>query len=166
MTAELVLPATAMVDTGVFMRFLGERPEEAVSQACVQFCRAMVDAGNELFVAAPTIAEIMRRHGRPIPRVKGVTVVAFDERAATLLGLGMPMAKLHELKTLSGLSLSYLKYDAMIAACALRCAARVMVAIDGDHVALLRDLGISVRRPEDFVRKQVELFSDEGTPAP
>ncbi|MDC0722549.1 hypothetical protein [Nannocystis bainbridge] len=153
-----------MVDTGVFMRFLGERPEEPVSRECVKFCQAMCSTGRELFVAAPTIAELMRQRGQPIPHVKGITVVAFDERAATILGLRMPMAKLHAVKTSTGLSHTYLKYDAMIAACALRCNASTMVAIDGDHVALLRDLAVAVRHPKDFLDKQGRFaFEDEAS---
>lgn len=155
---ERDLPRTALVDTGVFMRFLGERPEDPHSGACTEFCQAMFDRGNELFVAAPTIAEIMRHRGLPIPKVKGITVVPFDERAAQILGLEMPMAKLHEVQLASGASLSYLKYDAMISACALRCRTRTLIALDSDHVVLARGLGLNVLHPREFADPQIPLF--------
>jgi predicted nucleic acid-binding protein len=157
---EPELPRTALVDTGVFMRFLGERPEDPHSPACVEFCRAMFDHGNELFVAAPTIAEIMRHRGSPIPRVKGVTVVPFDERAAHILGLEMPMVRLHQVQQSSGHSLSYLKYDAMISACALRCRTRTLIALDSDHVVMARHLGLSVLAPSHFTGAQIPLFKE------
>lgn len=142
------------------MRFLGDRPGESVSLACVDFCGAMVKKGREIFVAAPTLAEITRYQGRSIPRTKGVTVVPFDDRAAEILGLQLPMAKLHEAKLSTGRTLTYLKYDAMIAACAVRCGAKVMVAIDGDHVELLRYLKFPVHRPDEYVTTQTEMFQD------
>jgi hypothetical protein len=49
----------------------------------------------------------------------------------------------------------------MIAACALRCNAGAMVALDQDHVVLLRDLEIPVRHPEDFIDKQGRFFFED-----
>ncbi len=158
--AEPELPSTALVDTGVFMRFLGERPEDPHTRASAKFCQAMFDRGHEVFVAAPTIAEITRHRGKPLPRVKGVTVVPFDDRAAQILGLEMPMARLHEVQQGSGLGLTYLKYDAMIAACALRCRTRTLIALDSDHVVMARHLGLSVLHPGHFTSAQASLFED------
>ena len=156
--AEPELPRTALVDTGVFMRFLGERPDDPDSRTCTEFCQAMCERGNELFIAAPTIAEIMRHRGKPIPRVKGVTVVPFDERAAQILGMEMPMVKLHEVQQASGLTLSYLKYDAMISACALRCRTGTLIALDSDHSVMARHLGLKVLHPGHFTSTQIGLF--------
>lgn len=157
---ERELPPTALVDTGVFMRFLGERPEDPHAGCCAEFCQAMFDRGNEVFVAAPTIAEIMRHRGKPIPRVKGVTVVPFDERAAHILGLEMPMARLHEAQSNTGLGLAYLKYDAMISACALRCRTRTLIALDNDHVVMARHLGLNVLHPREFASSQLSIFEE------
>jgi predicted nucleic acid-binding protein len=144
-----VLPVNALIDTNVFLRFLDERVD-ANTPACKDFCNAMIDARHQLWVAAPTIAEVSRHKGKPVPRTNGITVVPFDDRAAEILGLKMPMAKLHEAKAQLGLSLTYLKYDAMIVACALRVKTATLVGLDGDHFALARYLDLEVRRPEYY----------------
>ena len=138
-----------MIDTNVLIRFLGDRVD-AETPACKAFCNAMIDDKRRLWIAAPTIAEVSRHRGLPVPRFTGITVVPFDDRAANILGTQMPMAKIHAAKAQNGLSLTYLKYDAMILACALRVKTGTIVALDGDHVALAQGLSISVRRPESY----------------
>lgn len=150
-----LLPANALVDTGVFIRFLGER-NDARTEACKGFCEAMLNEGRNLYVAAPTLAEVMRHKGKPIPHQKGIVVVAFDQVAAELLALQMPMAKLQEAKTLVGTSLTYLKYDAMIVACALRAKTAAIVSLDGDFPKLAPTT-IPLKRPEDFAAAQQTL---------
>lgn len=143
------LPESAAIDTGVFIRgLLGAYPEGPESPSCEDFCNAMIDARRTLFVAAPTITEVVRHAGVRVPRRRGVVVVPFDDVAAEILGLKMPSAKLSEAKTSLGVSISYLKYDAMILACAIRSRTAVMVAIDGDHTKLAVDTGFEVRHPE------------------
>jgi len=122
----------------------------------------MIDEGRKLWVAAPTVAEVIRHKGSATPRVRGIAVVAFDDRAAELLGARMPMAKMHEAKTLTGLSLSYLKYDAMIVACAIRIGVPVVVSLDGDHPVLAKDMSLTVRKPSDYYAAQMTLAI--GTP--
>ncbi len=156
--SDPVLPASALIDTGVFLRFLGDRPQDADSPMCVEFCRMMCEQNREIFVAAPTLAEVMRHQGRPIPRVKGVTVVPFDDRAAHILGLEMPMAKLHTVSQTSGLSLTYLKYDAMITACALRCKTSTLITLDAGHSVMASHLGLAVRHPRQYASPQIPLF--------
>lgn len=154
-----LLPANALIDTGVFMRFLGDRPGEQDSKSSVAFCNAMVDSGRTLYIGAPTIAEVTRYQGKRIPRQKGIVVVPFDDRAAELLGLNMPMAKIHQTAQVSGQSKTYLKYDSLIAACALRVKAAMIVAIDGDHVDMAKAIGIPVSHPGAFEDKRLSLLT-------
>lgn len=152
-----LLPPNALIDTGVFIRFLGHQPNESITPLCKAFCDAMIDNQRPLYIAAPTIAEVTRYTGNRLPRTRGLVVVPFDDRAAELLGLNMPMAKIHETSSASGLSRTYLKYDAMIAACALRAKAMALVALDGDHTTMAGAIGIKVTRPELYERKQLLL---------
>lgn len=153
-----LLPARVMVDTNVFMRgVLGHRSDDLESPLCKSSCDAMLENGHRIFVAAPTLAEIIRHQGQRIPRTQNIVVVPFDERAAELLGLNMPMAKLHQTKAASGATLTYLKYDAMIMACALRSGATVFVTMDEDHHALAPATGIQIQHPKSFRTAQLSL---------
>lgn len=159
-----LLPAKAMVDTNVFMRgVLGDRPAEPSSALCVEFCDAMIAKRCPIFIAAPTLAEVIRHQGKRVPRTQGITVVPFDDRAAEALGLHLPMAKLHESKAVSGASLTYLKYDSMIMACAARSGVPVFVTMDSDHHPLAATTGIRVEHPRTFQASQGSLFSRLGS---
>lgn len=165
---EPTLPLNALIDTGVFFRFLGDKPDEEKSAYCRAFCKAMLNAGRELFVAAPTLAEVSRYRGVRVPRTRGITVVPFDEKAAEILGLQMTQAKLHEARDASGLSLTYFKYDAMIVACALRVSTRIVVALDSDHGKIVGALpgGFSVQvvGPEHFAQRGLFLMMRSASP--
>src|SRR5690242_16401802 len=140
------LPKTAMVDTGVFLRFLGARPDDPDAPICRAFCEAMLERGNVLYVAAPTLAEIIRKNGERAPRIKGVVVVPFDDRAAEILGAKMPMPALRDAR----------KVDAMIMACAARSRTTTMVTLDlEDMLPLGAGLEIAVQRPQDFASEQL-----------
>lgn len=154
-----LLPTKAMVDTNVFMRgVLGDRPEEPSSVLCVEFCNAMLDKKLRIFVAAPTLAEVIRHQGKRVPRTQGIVVVPFDDRAAELLGMTLSMGKLHVSKAASGASLTYLKYDSMIMACALRSGVPVFVTMDSDHHPLAKDTSIRVEHPSAFRAPQRTIF--------
>ena len=62
------LPRTAMVDTGVFLRFLGARPGDPDAPVCRAFCEAMLERGHVLYVAAPTLCPSLM----PLPSTPGV----------------------------------------------------------------------------------------------
>lgn len=70
------------------------RPDEVEAPACIDFCARMAQAGRPVLVGALTIAEATRHQGKPLPRVQGIVVVAFDELAATELGVRMPSSEL------------------------------------------------------------------------
>jgi predicted nucleic acid-binding protein len=115
------LPQRALFDTGVVIRALGERPNDPRSPLCEALWEAMVENGRDILIAAPSIAEMIRQDGKgEIPHRRGVEVVAFDARAAELLGRKFPERVLTLERTNTGLPKHYIKYDAMIVACAVR----------------------------------------------
>jgi predicted nucleic acid-binding protein len=141
---------------------MGDLPPDAETPACKEFYQAMLSHGRELLIAAPTIAEVMRQDGkRNIPRVLGIEVVSFDDQAAQILGRMFPASVLKSLKH-GGTTLTHLKYDALIMACAVRHQADCVVAIDEDFVALGNAVGMPVYRPIHFA--YVRAASSEADP--
>lgn len=145
-----LLPKTALIDTGVLLRFLGDRLDEPKTAACRAFCQAMLDRHHELFIAAPTITEITRWKGSTLPRARGITVVAFDDRAAELLGVRGPESAITRVVQETGAPRNYIRYDFLIAACAARAHADVVVSLDKDLPKICSHLGIACKRPEDY----------------
>lgn len=161
--AVSLLPKTALVDTGVFLRFLGERPDEPKSIACKAFCKAMLDNDCELFIAAPTIAEITRWKGSKLPRAKGITVVAFDERAAELLGTHGPVNTITEIMKETGETRNCVKYDFMIAACAARAHADVLVSLDKDLPKICDHMKIPCKKPEEYEETSLLMLTSPAS---
>ena len=156
-----LLPARALFDTGVLIRALRQK-QDADSIPCQDLFDAMLANGREIIVAAPTLAEMYRAmpqgaKPKPLPRFPGVEVIAFDERAARVVGAELPMGVLRKTNTAAGTPLSYLKADAMIVACGKIGSVACIVALDADLHALAPQVGIAVRRPIDFEKKQVEM---------
>lgn len=148
------LPRTALIDTGVFIRFLGERPDDHRAPICKAFCAAMLENGKELFVAAPTITEATRHKAQRIPRRAGITVVPFDYLAAEQLGIDGPETLITELSKATGTSKNYIKYDYMIAACAIRARASVLVAYDSDYRKICESLKLAFKQPTEFLDRE------------
>ena len=92
-------------------------------------------------------------------------MVAFDERAAVALGSQLPMDVLKEVADRSGLKLSYLKFDALIVASAIRYNADVLVSLDAGVHALAKRCGLRCAYPEEFedkARRQLTLVAIDG----
>jgi hypothetical protein len=117
----------------------------------------MIACNKQMLLATPIIAEVLRGQPQPIPRTKSLIPVAFDSRAAEILGLEIPVEVLRSESTRTGHSRTYLKYDAMIVACAKRWAAECIVALDGDHGVLAQHVRIPVSHPRDFLRRQIVI---------
>jgi hypothetical protein len=91
-------------------------------------------------------------------------VVAFDDVAAIELGLHFPAATLKSLTTSTGLSSTYLKYDALIAACALRHRAEHLVTVNRRlHPQVPQ--GLKVTQPCEFRARQGVLVEVPQTVA-
>ena len=152
-----LLPGRCLVDTGVLIRAMGQFEDETAG-LCQAFFDAMVKSKNKrMYVAAPTVAEMLRGNPQPLPRTRSLVVVSFDNSAAELLGTEIPVRVLKELRANTGLSLSYLKYDAMIVACAKRWNVECIVALDTDHVVLATHVNMPVNHPRDFIHRQTRL---------
>jgi predicted nucleic acid-binding protein len=152
------LPQRALFDTGVVIRALGERPEDPRSRFCEALWEAMVENGREILIAAPSIAEMIRQDGKgAIPHRRGVEVVGFDARAAEFLGRKFPERVLALERGSSGLPKYYIKYDAMIVACAVRHRATHLVGLDEPLTTFARAAGLKASRPEDFADPQLNL---------
>ncbi|MFP2906144.1 type II toxin-antitoxin system VapC family toxin [Pyxidicoccus sp. 3LFB2] len=164
-----LLPRSALIDTGVFIRALRERQDKETPD-CVDFVEAMLNQHCELIIAAPTLAEILRfKKGQQPPTMHGITVGAFDDEAARILGQKFPEDTLVEFRQKTGNPLHYYKYDALIVACAMRWEVECIVAIDGDIFRLGKENKLRVERPEAFRAKQGRLalvHSPTATPAP
>ncbi len=102
-----LLPIRAMVDTGVFIRALGQRPDDPRSPDCRDFLDAMYSNQREVLLAAPSLAETIRGFDPPsVPSTAGIEVVAFDDEAAIALGLHFPNSTLKHLALANDVSLT------------------------------------------------------------
>lgn len=153
-----LLPARCMLDTGVWIRALGQRNDER-SGACRAFFEAMIGQKNTMLMAAPSLAEILRGDGATVlPSTRYVQIVPFDRLAATLLGQEFPQHVLVSAAMANGAKINYMKYDALILACAKRWDSRILVAYDDGYVKLARHLNsIAVQRPDEFEDRQGAL---------
>jgi len=157
-----LLPRRALLDTGVLIRALGEHPTDPRSADCREFLDAMVAVGNDVLVAAPSLAEMIRAMAVPkVPATNSIVVVPFDDQAAIVLGTTFPMVALKQLALKTGVALTYLKYDALIAACAIRHRAEFVVSIDERMTAQLPS-SLKVAPPGAFRAKQMQLVSVDG----
>jgi predicted nucleic acid-binding protein len=124
-----------MLDTNVLGFALGPstgRVEEAPSR---ELWDALVAHKRDILIAAPTLGECLRG-GHKVPLVRNVEVISFDRPAAVLLGAGLPMSVLKQIKNLGGPPLTHLKFDALIMACAVRGRSDYLVTYDPDMAKL------------------------------
>lgn len=118
----------------------------------------MQDSGGRILIAAPTIAEYLRDGTRKsLPRIRGIETVPFDEVAADLLARQLPAAVIKQVHQESGLAYDYIKYDAMIVACALRHRADHFVTLDRRQTGLATRVGLKTFRPSDYEQRQQSL---------
>jgi hypothetical protein len=92
--------------------------------------------------------------GQLCPGANGIEVVAFDDLAAQILGAQFPVDVLKDVQVSVGSAPSgYIKYDAMIVACAVRHRATCIVSLDKGMQALSSRLSapIACRRPDFYV---------------
>lgn len=166
-----LLPTSALIDTNVFLRAMGDRPNDAVSPDCKAFVEAMLTARRDVLLAAPTVAEVLRfKRGTQLPVMDRFVVVPFDDDAARLLGTAFPEDVLLGWAKKTNNPLHYYKYDAMIVACAERWNVRCVVALDQGLRELASERNIRVETPTAFRHRQGSLAlvpqPPSQTPAP
>lgn len=156
------LPSRCLVDTGVLIRALRQLQDDRTEDS-EAFFDAMLYAGNTMFIAAPTLAEVLRQKPETdVPATRNVRVVPFDRQAAELLAEKLPIATQQAQAAAAGLSRSYIKFDAMIVACAKRWDAGVIVSLDGDHRRLAPMVGLQCSSPASFRARQLVLAAIDG----
>jgi predicted nucleic acid-binding protein len=154
---EKLLPAIVAFDSSVLIPALNPK-QAAGDPACARLFEAMDSANRTILIAAPTFAEFLR--GAPkssLPRRRNVVVVPFDQLAAELLAKDFPSTVLVTLNKKSGLPRHYIKYDAMIVACAARHRAGHFVSTDDQQRELAKKIGLTVRTPSEYLTKQPKL---------
>lgn len=128
------LPNRPLIDTTVFIAAWGKLDDPAHDDS-ESFLKAMEDAGRVMLVATPTIAELLRGDDQiGLPHRRSFVPVPFDVRAAEILGRDMKKTVLQKARDESGRSYQYIKYDAMIVACAKLYEAPCIVTTDERHM--------------------------------
>lgn len=109
-----------MFDTTALVAALTPGSKELDAHRFAELFDAILSHGRTLLIAAPSLAELLRKpETNDLPRRAGIIVVPFDSRAARTLAERLPLAAITQAK-LSGAPSNYIKYDAMIVACAIR----------------------------------------------
>jgi len=154
-----LLPAIALIDTGLLIRALGNRPDDPRSPDAKAFFKAMRDNRRLMLVAAPTFAEYLRglkNDGAPTPFPRGpyLVVVPFDGRAAELMAQKFPASAMRARKLAD--STTFQKevwtYDAMIISCAVTHGAECIVGFDRreDFMEIVKAVNMPLRNPSEF----------------
>jgi predicted nucleic acid-binding protein len=154
------LPLRPLVDSTILIAAWSNR-RDADHQTCVDFLESMELADREMLVATPTIAELLRGSAIELPRRKSFVPVAFDQRAADILGRELPKSILQKVKEETGARYQYIKYDAMIAACARRYNATCIVSSDPHLPRLARPLSLTCVTPNEL---RLPLFRPRPEP--
>ena len=156
------LPSRALIDSGVLIRALGQRAGDARAELCKEFWAEMLSSDREILISAPTVAEVSR-HSKfpplPIPSVRNVTVVAFDRKAAMILAEKFPEQVLRA--HAGSLPIDYIRYDALILACAVRYNA-ILVTLDNPLSAIAIAGAAKCMKVEEFQTQLGLLFGQTG----
>ncbi len=157
MDPALLLPR-ALLDSSVLFGALGSRDSAEDAEACRKLLEAMIENGKTVLIAAPSITELLRGES-PVepPKTMGIIVVGFDDQAARLLAEDFPQEVLVKTRDASGTTLQYIKYDAMIVACAKRHRADCLVTRDAAMERLAKHAKLPCFRPNHFYSRQGTL---------
>lgn len=160
------LPYRVMLDSSVLtITRLDSKHEEA--PLCQAIYRELLKSGKVVLLPTPAIAEYIAAPPHvPPPRQRNVEVVAFDDKAAAILGRDFPK-RVFQARKEEGATGATVKYDAMIVACAIRGLAGALISRDHRQLNLARDIGLDAYRPSD-IRPSVQgdLFIQPATRTP
>jgi predicted nucleic acid-binding protein len=162
------LPETVLLDTTVLIPAADGPARTDQDRACKPLLEALVSAKKTILVAAPSLAEFLRKSPRrPLPHATAIEVLAFDQRAAQLLSTKFPMQVLVSYRDAAKQypPIDYIKYDAMIVACALRHKAGHFISLDNQQLRMAAAVGLHAARPRDFMSKQQSLQYPEAGPS-
>lgn len=154
------LPESVLIDSSVLLPALGRTRKTDDPQSRPLF-DALIEHKRRILIAAPSAAEFYRCSSNgEIPRTPFVEIAAFDALAAELLGKKFPKDILVQFKGRTGAPMNYIKYDAMIVACAVRHRAAAFVSTDDQQRRMASAVGLIVKAPSDYTAKQTELYDD------
>lgn len=125
------LPRRVACDTGFWIRALGDRPNDVRSPQATEFFQAMQQAGGEMLLPTPCLAELIR--GNPslkIPSTPSVIIIGFDRLAAVTLGKTFPPSVIKQQILATGYEKAFIQFDTMIVACAIRHNAECIITFD------------------------------------
>lgn len=165
------------LDTSIMVgaaRSLSGRSREHIDATCLLLWRALLENRKTILLGAPVIAELHRRGDGPPGYVDRIEPGALDAVAAKMLGTAFPASVLKEWRDKSGgAPLAYIKFDAMVVACAVRHKATMFVSTDDNQLSMAASMGLDARRPESLLTRQVEMYQEQSatyppksTPAP
>lgn len=150
------LPARALLDSSVVVSAFGSKPED---QDAIEFFSAMVSQKRDVLIATVSLAELLRkRPTSPLPKVRHVRAVAFDEGCAEICAKHFPPIVLREeAAKAAGLPAAYWKFDALIVATAIRYGAECIVTRDDGQKKLAARAGLMALGPDYFQGAQLAL---------
>lgn len=155
------LPRRALVDTTILLRAL-ELVDDPNTRLCKAFFEAMLEAEREIAIAAPTLAEVIRRDGRPPPRTRGVTILSINQMVATEMGTRLPMSILRKTQKSVDLELTHIKFDSLIVGCSLWYKLP-LVTLDSGQEKLAAAAGGRTHHPAEFLDKQLKIPFEQPT---
>ena len=150
------LPRRAAIDTSVLIAAapMPGKPADPVSRALLA---ALLSNRCTLLIPAPAAAEFYRKNSPTSLHVLGIEVVPFDDETARKVGESFPPNVIKQESVASGHPISFMKYDAMIVACAVRHRADAVIATDDRLLKLCKRVQMSSRKPFEFLAKQPAL---------
>ncbi len=159
-------PRRPLVDSSVLIAAWTKKRAEPARDDCIAFLEGVEAEDGEILIAAPTITELLK--GTPpleLPRRKSVVPVPFDARAARNLAKLFPPTVLQAIRDENGHLLAhYIKYDAMIVACAKTFGADCIITLNGKCFdPLARHIGLQCHHPRAYKKAhQLSLVSSAG----
>jgi predicted nucleic acid-binding protein len=148
------LPRRLLLDSSVLIPALRRKKGD---EPCAELFEALVASKVETLIAAPTVAEMMKRKPpRSLPHVRTIEVVAFDQAAAMLLGGDrFPHVALTKFKEEGAGAVHYFKYDMLILACAVRHRAECIVTHDRWQTKIASEIGLPAKTAADYQGRQL-----------
>lgn len=163
----------ALLDTNILifaLRGANSHPDAKLARDLFDF---MVAKSVRILVAAPSLGEMNLGPSKvKFPRGAIIEVVPFDADAANWMGDHLPAKTLNEFsdpykKAGAPGSKHFIKYDAMIVACAARAKASCIITTDeNDLMKIAAKGGVVCKTPADFKPAQQSLKYPAPQPAP
>lgn len=152
------LPKSCLIDTTVILGWIGHKTLQKKAASCRRFVESMIEERRKVYIAAPSWAEVLRGMANTPPLSPHVEIVPFDRRAAELLGREIPFDVQRARAKQYDVPLPYIKYDAMIVACAKRWSAEVFISLDSKQSKLATHVKLDAREPSYY--EETTLFSN------